>query len=126
MTNENVQSRLSQLIVQLRNHPQNAKVLFSEHSALWQSLQFSPVQVELWLASLPLTSQQQPNTEYKVVPDLTAHLLALLQQSGGRIPLSQVLKKLPAGVIASEQQIRKLAQQHSQLEVKGPLLVLVS
>lgn len=126
MTNEHLQSRLEQLIAQLRNQPQNAKLLYTEHLSLWQALNLDQTQVELWLASLSINYQQQPNTSYQVTPDLGAHLVALLQQSDGRMPLAQALKKLPAGVTASEQQIRKLAQQHSQLAIKGPLLVLVS
>ena len=63
---------------------------------------------------------------YQVIPDIAAHLVSLLHQAGGRMPLAQVLKKLPAGITTSEQQIRKLAQKHAQIEIKGPLLVLIN
>lgn len=118
---------IAQLIKQLSSTPKSAESVFSEHRALWQSLGFSQTQVMLWLASLPLNNQQkEPSAAYQVTPDIAAHLVSLLQQAGGRMPLAQVLKKLPAGITTSEQQIRKLAQQHPQLDIKGPLLILLN
>lgn len=118
---------LNQLIVKLRDNPVNADLLYVEQRELWQSLAFSKAQVALWLSSLPLTNiGSNTQAQYNILPDLTQHLLTLLQQSGGRMPLTQVLKKLPTGITTSEQQIRKLAQQHAQLDIKGPLLVLVN
>lgn len=80
------------------------------------------------IASLPQSNHLKgPTTStYQVIPDIAAHLVSLLHQAGGRMPLAQVLKKLPAGITTSEQQIRKLAQKHAQIEIKGPLLVLIN
>ena len=126
MTHDSQQQHLEQLIAQLKAMPKHASLVFGEHNAMWQSLGFSQTQVALWLASLPQNNQQkEPSlTQYQVSPDISAHLVSLLQQAGGRMPLGQVLKKLPAGITTSEQQIRKLAQQHAQLDIKGPFLVL--
>ena len=118
---------LTQLISQQSITPKSAESVFSEHRTLWQPLAFSQTQVALWLASLPQNNQQnESSSAYQVTPDIAAHLVSLLQQAGGRMPLAQVLKKLPAGTTTSEQQIRKLAQQHTQLDIKGPLLILVN
>ncbi|MBD1583427.1 hypothetical protein [Pseudoalteromonas sp. S16_S37] len=118
---------IAQLIKQLGSTPKNAATVFSENRTLWQSLGFSQTQVALWLASLPQKNQQnKSSSDYQVTPDIAAHLVSLLQQAGGRMPLAQVLKKLPPGITTSEQQIRKLAQQHAQLDIKGPLLILVN
>jgi hypothetical protein len=118
---------LTQLISQQSIIPKSVESVFSEHYALWQSLGFSQIQVALWLASLPQNNQQnEPSAPYMVAPDIAAHLVSLLQQAGGRMPLALALKKLPAGITTSEQQIRKLAQQHTQLDIKGPLLILVN
>lgn len=118
---------IAQLINQLGSTPKNVANVFSENRTLWQSLGFRQTQVALWLASLPLKNQQkEPSAGYQVTPDIAAHLVSLLQQAGGRMPLALVLKKLPAGITTSEQQIRKLAQQHAQLDIKGPLLILVN
>ncbi|MFV5264561.1 hypothetical protein ACMUMS_13510 [Acinetobacter courvalinii] len=121
------QLSLEQLITQLKATPKNAASIFSEHNTLWQSLGFSQAQVALWLSSLSLQNQQkEQNSANQVTPDIAGHLLSLLQQAGGRMPLAQVLKRLPAGITTSEQHIRKLAQQHAQFDIKGPLLVLVN
>ncbi|MFW8292455.1 hypothetical protein ACOIC7_28150, partial [Klebsiella pneumoniae] len=108
--------------------PRSAAAVFNENQTLWQTLGFSQSQVSLWLASLPQSNHLKESTTatYQVTPDVAAHLISLLQQAGGRMPLAQVLKKLPAGITTSEQQIRKLALKHAQLETKGPLLVLIN
>lgn len=128
MPHEDQRQNLGQLITQQTAARQSDVVVFSENQTLWQKLGFSQVQVSLWLASLPLNNHLKEPTmaQYRVTPDIAAHLLSLLQQAGGRMPLAQVLKKLPAGITTSEQQIRKLAQKHAQIEIKGPLLVLVN
>ena len=122
---ENSSVQLKQLIEQLRSTPKTAAVLFTEHRELWQQLNFTQAQVSLWRASLPLNVHcHETSPVYQSTPDLGQHLIDLLTHSGGRMPLAQVMKKLPAGITTTEQQIRKLAQQHAQLEIKGPLLVL--
>lgn len=128
MTHEYQRQSLEQLITQQTAAPRSAAVVFNENQTLWQTLGFSQSQVSLWLASLPQSNHLEEFTTatYQVTPDVAAHLVSLLQQAGGRMPLAQVLKKLPAGITTSEQQIRKLALKHAQLETKGPLLVLIN
>lgn len=128
MTHEYQRQSLEQLIIQQTAAPRSAAVVFNENQTLWQTLGFSQSQVSLWLASLPQNNHLKEFTAatYQVTPDVAAHLVSLLQQAGGRMPLAQVLKKLPAGITTSEQQIRKLALKHPQLETKGPLLVLIN
>lgn len=128
MTHEYQRQSLEQLITQQTAVPRSAAVVFNENQTLWQTLGFSQSQVSLWRASLPQSNHLKGSTTatYQVTPDVAAHLVSLLQQAGGRMPLAQVLKKLPAGITTSEQQIRKLALKHAQIEIKGPLLVLIN
>ncbi|QXB58617.1 hypothetical protein [Pantoea agglomerans] len=128
MTHEYQRQSLERLITQQTAAPRSAAVVFNENHTLWQTLDFSQTQVSLWLASLPQSNHLKEFTAatYQVTSDVAAHLVSLLQQAGGRMPLAQVLKKLPAGITTSEQQIRKLAQKHAQIEIKGPLLVLIN
>ena len=128
MTHEYQRQSLEQLITQQTAAPRSAAVVFNENQTLWQTLGFSQSQVSLWLASLPQSNHLKGSTTatYQVTSDVAVHLVSLLQQAGGRMPLAQVLKKLPAGITTSEQQIRKLAQKHAQIEIKGPLLVLIN
>mgnify|MGYP001090535406 CR=1 FL=1 len=127
MTISSFQYDLTQLISQQSKILKSAEIVFNEHRSLWQSLSFNQTQVALWLASLPQKNQQnESSSDYQVTPDIAAHLVSLLQQAGGRMPLAQVLRKLPTGITTSEQQIRKLTKQHAQLDIKGPLLILVN
>ena len=119
--------QLKQVIKRLQCMDRKPSTIYNEYNQLWQSLGFTKTQLSLWLASLPLKNRQkEPSAGYQVTPDIAAYLVSLLRQADGRMPLAQVLKKLPAGITTSEQQIRKLAQQHAHLDIKGPLLILVS
>lgn len=127
MDEKQLQDSLKNLIEQLKLRPRQAFALYSEYEALWLSLGLNKIQVKLWLASLPLkNTQNEQSKTYQVTSDIATHLVSLLQQSGGRMPLAQVLRKLPANITTSERKIRKLAQQHAQLDIKGPLLILVN
>lgn len=118
-------SLLSQLVDQLKMSEKSADDLFSEQQELWHALGFNQAQVALWLASLPARNiLNEPKSAYQTTSNITEYLTALLRNSGGRMPLSQVLKKLPAGTTITEQQLRKLAEQNHQMSVKGPFLVL--
>ena len=125
MYQETQNSLLNQLIDQLKTSEKSADDLFSEQQELWYSLGFNQAQVALWLASLPARNiLNEPKSVYQTTSNITEYLTALLRKSGGRMPLSQVLKKLPAGTTITEQQLRKLAEQNYQMSVKGPFLVL--
>lgn len=125
MHQETQNSLLSQLVDQLKTSEKSADDLFSEQQELWHALGFNQAQVALWLASLPARNiLNEPKSAYQTTSNITEYLTALLRNSGGRMPLSQVLKKLPAGTTITEQQLRKLAEQNHQMSVKGPFLVL--
>ena len=128
MTDEYRQQNLEQLTIQQTTIKQSATIVFTEHKTLWQKLGFNQVQVSLWLASLPINNhlKEPAMPSYQDTADIAAHLVTLLQLAGGRMPLALALKKLPAGITSSEQQIRRLAQKHAQIEIKGPLLVLIN
>ncbi|MFK3869073.1 hypothetical protein ACI2IV_11475 [Psychrobacter faecalis] len=118
-------SLLNQLVDQLKTSKKPADDLFSEQQELWHALGFNQAQVALWLASLPARNLlNEPKSAYQTTSNITEHLTALLRKSGGRMLLTQVLKKLPAGTTTTEQQLRKLAEQNQQMSIKGPFLVL--
>ena len=125
MYQETQNSLLNQLIDQLKTSEKSADDLFSEQQELWYSLGFNQAQVALWLASLPARNiLNEPKSVYQTTSNITEHIATLLRKSGGRMPLTQILKKLPAGTTITEQQLRKLAEQNQQMSVKGPFLVL--
>ena len=125
MYQETQNSLLNQLIDQLKTSEKSADDLFSEQQELWYSLGFNQAQVALWLASLPARNiLNEPKSAYQTTSNITEHIATLLRKSGGRMLLTQILKKLPAGMTITEQQLRKLAEQNYQMSVKGPFLVL--
>ncbi|PKH64199.1 hypothetical protein CXF61_12625 [Psychrobacter sp. 4Dc] len=125
MNQETQNSLLNQLVNQFKTSKKSADDLFSEQQELWHSLGFNHAQVALWSASLPARHVlNEPKSAYQTTSNIAEYLTALLRKSGGRMNLSQVLKKLPAGTTITEQQLRKLAEQNHQMSVKGPFLVL--
>lgn len=125
MHQETQNSLLSQLVDQFKTSKKSANDLFSEQQELWHALGFNQAQVALWLASLPARNiLNEPKSAYQTTSNIAEYLTTLLRNSGGRMLLTQVLKKLPAGTTITEQQLRKLAEQNQQMSVKGPFLVL--
>lgn len=125
MHQETQNSLLSQLVDQFKTSKKSANDLFSEQQELWHALGFNQAQVALWLASLPARNiLNEPKSAYQTTSNIAEYLTTLLRNSGGRMLLTQVLKKLPAGTTITEQQLRKLAEQNQQVSVKGPFLVL--
>lgn len=119
---------IEKVISDIKRDPQVSKTAWGDYPLLWKSLGFSKCQVDLWLNAINQNQcKDNVTAPYSDASTcITDHLLMLLRQSGGRMPLALVLKKLPTGITTSEQQIRKLAQQHAQLDIKGPLLILVN
>jgi len=125
MNNLNQYPLLSPVLVSLKQSDTTSDQLWLDYASVWQQLGWQQVQVQLWLACLPemATANVTRAVGDSSEPlDLTQHLVTLLEQAGKPLPISVLLKKLPAGVTATEQQLRKLAQQDARLEIKGPLL----
>lgn len=94
---------------------------YDEHRSLWQSLALSPKQVELWRMLVGQSDRTQQNDK----PKIEQHILLLLQPAtGGRMPLAQMLQRLPSDVRMTEQQLKKMIQLMTELEMKGPFVVL--
>lgn len=115
---------LQTLANHLRYESKPADLLWRDNQEIWQQLGWSKTQVALWQASLPQIHCDEAAANYLDKPNITAHIEKLLTQAGRPQPIALLLKKLPPGVTATEQQLRKLAQQSDRLEVKGPLLRL--
>lgn len=124
---------LAPVLATLKHNAYTAEQLWLEYASIWQQLGWRQAQVELWLACLPENAKNRicdietPSHDVgskPKQPDLASHLVTLLQQAGKPLPMNLLLKKLPAGVTASEQQLRKLVQQDNRLEIKGPLVKL--
>jgi hypothetical protein len=116
---------INQIVSLVKSQPTSIESLWQNEQSTWHLLGWSKSQVSLWLASQPIINQQaETNALYQATPDLAHHLVTLLTQAGKPQPIAILLKKLPVGVTATEQQLRKLAQQDGRLELKGPLIKL--
>jgi hypothetical protein len=108
--------------------------LWADHCTQWYHLGWSRAQLSLWLACTPsLQRCELPSGEVawtfnveqgKTTPSLADEMVALLQNAGRPMPLAQLIRKLPAGLVVTEPMLRSAAQQDARLELKGPLLKL--
>lgn len=102
-------------------HKKSLDDFYDEHIAVWQALALSRTQVELWRKLV----QQSSKDEQKDDTGIEQHVLTLLQQAvGGRMPLAQILQRLPSNVRMTEHQLKKIIQLMAELEIKGPFVVL--
>lgn len=102
-------------------HKKSLDDFYDEHIAVWQALALSRTQVELWGKLV----QQSSKDEQKDDTGIEQHVLTLLQQAvGGRMPLAQILQRLPSNVRMTEHQLKKIIQLMAELEIKGPFVVL--
>lgn len=116
-----LQQQLQKILKSVDFHNKSLDDFYDEHMALWQGLVLSKTQVELWRNLI----QQPCKAEQKDDIGIELHVLALLQQAaGGRMPITQILQRLPSNVRMTEQQLKKMIQLMAELEIKGPFVVL--
>jgi hypothetical protein len=130
--NLNSRDLIASLQRSLNNGPATLEQILSDLADKWHHLGWNSAQVSLWLASTPaldrcLLPSGESAWELDVkkpssASNLSDELVALLQQAGRPMPLSQLISKLPAGRVVTEPMLRAAAQQDARLELKGPLL----
>jgi len=118
----------------LKNSAFTLDQIWSDHAQIWQQLGWSQSQVKLWLGCLPnLQMREGSNSEQAYQLEAVNHnsdtnladeLVALLEKAGRPLPLTQLLAKLPAGLVVTEPMLRAAAIKDTRLEIKGPLLKL--
>jgi hypothetical protein len=130
----NHSSLVDVVVRSLKNGPVTLDDLMTEHASMWHRLRWESAQVSLWLACSCHVSQERmtdgelryslANEKTPVATRLADELVALLQKTGHPVPLMQLIRKLPPGVVVTEPMLRTAAQQDDRLELKGPLLKL--
>lgn len=118
----------------MKTGPVTLEQLWADHATQWHHLGWSRAHLSLWLACTPAfkrTDLQSGEVAWVLkegpghaTPSLADELVALLQKAGRPMPLSQLLSKLPAGLVVTDPMLRSAAQQDARLELKGPLLRL--
>lgn len=119
----------------IEHGPCTADQLWQDHAHLWRQLGWNASQIKLWLGCLPdvcisvtATGEKAYRLECKQKTGeqcLADHIVALLDKVSKPMPLSHLLKKLPAGLVVSEPMLRAAASADARLELKGPLVKLV-
>jgi hypothetical protein len=118
----------------MKTGPVTLDQLWADHAAQWHQLGWSRAQLSLWLTCTPALhccELQSGEAAWvlnegpgQATPSLADELVALLQKAGRPMPLSQLISKLPAGMVVTEPMLRSAAGQDARLELKGPLLKL--
>lgn len=118
----------------MKTGPVTLDQLWADHGTQWHQLGWSRAQLSLWLACTPsLQRCELPSSEVawslkagqgQAAPSLADEMVALLQKAGRPMPLAQLIRKLPAGLVVTEPMLRSAAHHDARLELKGPLLKL--
>lgn len=119
----------------MKTGPVTLDQLWADHAAQWHHLGWSRAQLSLWLACTPALQRSELQSgevawslneeQGQARLSLADELVALLQKAGRPMPLSQLISKLPAGLVVTDPMLRSVAEQDARLELKGPLLKLV-
>lgn len=118
---DQIQQQLQKILKSVDFQHKSLDDFYDEYIAVWQALSFTKTQVEL----LRKLVQQSSQVEQKDDTGIEQHVLTLLKQAaGGRLPLTQILQRLPSEVRMTEQQLKKMIQLMAELEMKGPFVVL--
>lgn len=116
-----LQQQLQKILKSVDFHHKSLDDFYDENITLLQALALSRTQVELWRKLV----QQSSQVELKADTGIEQHVVTLLKQAtGGRLPLTQILQRLPSDVRMTEHQLRKMIQLMAELEMKGPFVVL--
>jgi hypothetical protein len=118
----------------MKTGPVTLDQLWVDHGTQWHHLGWGRAQLSLWLACTPsLQRCKLPSGEVawslnagqdQTTPSLADEMVALLQKAGRPMPFSQLISKLPAGLVVTEPMLRSAGQQDARIELKGPLLKL--
>ena len=115
-----LQQQLQKILKSVDFNHKSLDDFYDEHIAVWQALALNRTQVELWRKLV-----QQSGDAQQDETGIEQHVLTLLQQAaGGRMPLTQILHRLPSNVRMTEQQLKKMIQLMAELEITGPFVVL--
>lgn len=118
----------------MKTGPVTLDQLWADHATQWHQLGWDVAQLNLWLVcTSALQRCELPSGEAawslneeqgQATLSLADELVALLKKAGRPMPLTQLISKLPAGMVVTEPMLRSAAGQDPRLELKGPLLKL--
>jgi hypothetical protein len=108
--------------------------IWMDHTTTWHHLGWTQSQLRLWLRCQPdihidVTDTINPTYQVGTVnsssaPSLADHLMPLLDSAGKPMPMSQLMNKLPVGMLVTEPMLRAAINADSRLQLIGPLVKL--
>lgn len=134
MNNATNQQALAQLLKSLSEEPQTLDELWHAQPLLWQDLNWEQSQLRLWLYCQPgllcdtnsegVECFRQPDTDRQSEPDLGEEVARIVQSNGKPLPLAQLKKRLPPGLLATEPMLKAAIADHPHLQMQGPMVKL--
>lgn len=134
MNNATNQQALALLLDSLREEQQTLDELWHTQSLLWQDLGWEPSQLRLWLYCQPglrrdtnnegVEHFSQSDTDRQSEPNLAEEIARIVQSNGKPLPLAQLKKRLPAGMLATEPMLKAAIADHPHLQMQGPMVKL--
>jgi hypothetical protein len=129
------QQTLTRLLKILNGEPQTLDELWHAQHLLWQDLGWDQSQLQLWLYCQPGLARStdsnglerfgQASAEVQSEPDLAEEIAKIVQSHGKPLPLAQLKKRLPAGLLATEPMLRAAINNHPHLQMLGPMVKLI-
>lgn len=134
MNNLANQQALTRFLKSLSGEPQTLEELWYTQHLLWQDLGWEQSQLRLWLYCQPELTRNRDSSgrEYFGLdeadghsePDLTEIIVRIVQSHGKPLPLAQLKKRLPAGLLATEPMLKAAINDHPDLQMQGPMVTL--
>ena len=119
---------------QLNQGPCSEEQLRTDHAHRWQALGWGTEQIRLWLRCQPGVSVDDTDPSHLVfrpsadarptTPSLADQIVDLLGTSAKPIPISQMMKRLPAGTNVTEPMLIAAVRADPRLQITGPLVKL--
>lgn len=134
MNNATNQQALALLLNSLREEQQTLDELWHAQPLLWQDLGWEQSQLRLWLHCQPRLQRHinnegvehfsQSDTDRQSEPSLAEEIARIVQSNGKPLPLAQLKKRLPAGMLATEPMLKAAIADHPHLQMQGPMVKL--
>lgn len=120
---------------QIDKGPITQDVLWMDHAHVWQKLGWTVEQMRLWVRCqtgivMDDTDKLNPTfnqtgTNQGQTLNLSDEIYGVLAGTSRPIPITQLMTKLPAGVVVTEPMLRAAIAADSRLQITGPLIKIV-
>lgn len=139
ITHENeICQGLQAIVRELRSKDYTLEDIWERDVMLWRDLGWNKEQVSLWLRSLPGIQRNYVGEEKAVYGlennhqdatmahpserDLEEVVAGIVMGMGKQVPIAEVQRRLPHGMIVTDDMIKKAVGKHPKLKMFGPFV----